>query len=81
VQNSKFTVTELCLALTIFREELNFRTLGLFTALLFVKVFHWLATMRVENVRLCSFSPFLVVPDSAACGGGGGDCRWLGRKG
>jgi hypothetical protein len=50
VQNSKFTVTELCLALTIFREELNFRTLALFTALLFVKVFHWLATARVENV-------------------------------
>ncbi len=49
-QNGRFFFFETCLALTIFREELTYRTLALCTALLFVKVFHWLATMRVENV-------------------------------
>jgi len=48
VQQSKYAITETMLALTIFREELNLRMLLLFTALLFIKIFHWLAAMRVE---------------------------------
>ncbi|EKX31973.1 HRD1-like protein [Guillardia theta CCMP2712] len=44
-----FAVTETCLALTIFREELKFRFVFLFTVLLFVKVFHWLSQFRVEH--------------------------------
>ena len=44
-----FAVTETCLALTIFREELRFRFVFLFTVLLFVKVFHWLSAFRVEQ--------------------------------
>ena len=44
-----FAVTETCLALTIFREELRFRFVFLFTVLLFVKVFHWLCSFRVEQ--------------------------------
>lgn len=51
-QNGKYAITEICLALTIFREELHMRTLFLFTSLIFVKLFHWLAAMRVENVSL-----------------------------
>ena len=44
-----FAITETCLALTIFREELKFRFVFLFTVLLFVKVFHWLSQFRVEQ--------------------------------
>jgi E3 ubiquitin-protein ligase synoviolin len=47
-ENSRFAVTETCLALTIFREELNVQMAGLFTALLFAKIFHWLCQSRVE---------------------------------
>jgi hypothetical protein len=51
-------VTETCLALTIFREEINFHVMALFTALIFLKVFHWLAQSRIEFVRArcCSLS-------------------------
>lgn len=50
VQNSKYAITETMLALTIFREELNLKLLMLFTGLLFMKIFHWLAAMRVESI-------------------------------
>ena len=46
-----FAITETCLALTIFREELRFRFVFLFTVLLFVKAFHWLSQFRVEQVH------------------------------
>jgi E3 ubiquitin-protein ligase synoviolin len=44
-----FAITETCLALTIFREELRFRFVFLFTVLLFVKIFHWLSQFRVDQ--------------------------------
>eukprot|EP00286_Rhodomonas_abbreviata_P018742 CAMPEP_0181301132 /NCGR_PEP_ID=MMETSP1101-20121128/7259_1 /TAXON_ID=46948 /ORGANISM="Rhodomonas abbreviata, Strain Caron Lab Isolate" /LENGTH=336 /DNA_ID=CAMNT_0023406413 /DNA_START=442 /DNA_END=1448 /DNA_ORIENTATION=+ len=44
-----FAVTEIVLALTIFREELKFRFVFLFTLLLFVKAFHWLSQFRVDQ--------------------------------
>lgn len=47
---ARYSVLETCLALTIFREELNLKVLALFTTLLFVKTFHWLAQLRVDNV-------------------------------
>ena len=50
-----FAITETCLALTIFREELRFRFVFLFTVLLFVKAFHWLAQFRVEQVLIFLF--------------------------
>ncbi len=49
--NARYAVTETCLALTIFREELTTRVLTLFTALLFSKSFHWLCQSRVEYVE------------------------------
>lgn len=70
-----FAITETCLALTIFREELRFRFVFLFTVLLFVKAFHWLAQFRVEqfhtelavsaltHVRILSLMGFLFVID------------------
>ena len=77
VQQSKYAITETCLALTIFREELNMRVLTLFTLLLFIKIFHWLAVMRVEHIarthglplsthlRLASLLSFLTLLDVA----------------
>ena len=50
--NARFAVTETCLALTIFREELSARMAVLFTALLFFKCFHWLVERRVEFVEM-----------------------------
>lgn len=75
VQSSKYAITETMLALTIFREELNLKLLMLFTALLFIKIFHWLASMRVESlarsepigrmqhVRLVALLAFLAAVD------------------
>eukprot|EP00466_Bigelowiella_natans_P003483 jgi/Bigna1/53710/estExt_Genewise1Plus.C_230070 len=51
-RKGKIAVTETCLALTTFREEINIRMVVLFTLLLFVKIFHWLTQMRVENVAV-----------------------------
>jgi len=55
-RKGKIAVTETCLALTTFREELNIRMVALFTVLLFVKMFHWLAQMRIENVSVRTMS-------------------------
>lgn len=44
-------MVETCFALwAVFREDLNLKVLVLFATLLFVKIFHWLAIMRVDNV-------------------------------
>ena len=50
--NSRYAVTETCLALTIFREELSVRLATLFTALLFLKSFHWLCEARLEFLEM-----------------------------
>jgi len=49
--NVRYAIPETCVALTIFHEELNIRVFGLFTILLFSKVFHWLSHCRVEHVE------------------------------
>ena len=46
-----YTITEALLAMTMFRDEFNTRFLALFTVLLVVKLFHWLASDRVDVVR------------------------------
>lgn len=48
IDKAKYTITETCLALTIFRNELSASVLGLFGVLLFLKVFHWLAQCRLD---------------------------------
>jgi E3 ubiquitin-protein ligase synoviolin len=50
IDRAKYTITETCLALTIFRNELTPPILGLFGTLLFVKAFHWLARNRVDRL-------------------------------
>jgi len=48
VEMSWYAVTETCLAFTVFREDFSPRFVGLFTILLFLKCFHWLAEDRVD---------------------------------
>lgn len=50
-ERAKYTITETCLALTIFRNELSPSILGLFGALLFLKAFHWLGKGRLEHLE------------------------------
>jgi len=42
---------QVCIALTVFREELNLRIVALFAALLFSKFFHVLIDERMNHVR------------------------------
>ena len=43
-------MTETCLAFTVFRDDFSPRFVALFTLLLFLKCFHWLAEDRVDFV-------------------------------
>jgi len=47
-ERTRDAVMETCLAMTIFRDEFNAKFVAMFTALLFVKVFHWLYQDRVQ---------------------------------
>lgn len=47
-----FAVTETLLALTIFKDDFDSSFALLFVGLLFLKAFHWLASDRVEMVRV-----------------------------
>ncbi|KAG1692992.1 hypothetical protein DVH05_024028 [Phytophthora capsici] len=50
-ENVRYAVTETCLALTIFRDEISFHVMVLFTALVFLKIFHWLSQARIEFIE------------------------------
>jgi len=50
LDKAKYTFIDICIALTIFRTDLTVTVVCLFMALLFAKVFHWLAELRVETV-------------------------------
>ncbi|CAH0489096.1 unnamed protein product [Peronospora farinosa] len=50
-ENVRYAVTETCLALTVFRDEISFHVMVLFTALVFLKIFHWLAQSRIEFIE------------------------------
>lgn len=49
-----YALTETCLAFTVFRDDFNPRFVALFTVLLFLKSFHWLAEERVDFVSIWS---------------------------
>jgi E3 ubiquitin-protein ligase synoviolin len=51
VEKSKYFITETCLALTIFRNELTLPVMTLFTTLIFVKLFHRLAKTRAQYLE------------------------------
>lgn len=48
---SKYSITETCLALTVFRQELSPTVFVFFGALIFVKIFHWLARFRLDHME------------------------------
>eukprot|EP00058_Branchiostoma_floridae_P024686 XP_002610176.1 hypothetical protein BRAFLDRAFT_121543 [Branchiostoma floridae] len=48
IERSWYAVTETCLAFTVFRDDFSPRFVALFTFLLFLKCFHWLAEDRVD---------------------------------
>lgn len=50
MERSWYAVTETCLAFTMFRDDLSPKFVALFTLLLFLKSFHWLAEDRVDFV-------------------------------
>ena len=50
-ERAKDAIMETCLAMTIFREEFNVKFVVLFVSLLFVKIFHWLCSDRVEYIE------------------------------
>ena len=52
IERSWYAVTETCLAFTVFRDDFSPRFVALFTILLFVKCFHWLAEDRVDYVSI-----------------------------
>lgn len=76
---SKYSITETCLALTIFRNELSPVVFAFFLGLLFAKIFHWLSRSRLdylEQVAQVSIAThtslflvllLLVVVDCAVC--------------
>lgn len=50
MERSWYAVTETCLAFTVFREDFSFWFVAMFTLLLFLKGFHWLAEDRIDYV-------------------------------
>ncbi|RWS11489.1 E3 ubiquitin-protein ligase synoviolin B-like protein [Dinothrombium tinctorium] len=51
IERSWYAVTETCLAFTVFRDDLSPKFVALFTLLLFLKCFHWLAEDRVDYME------------------------------
>lgn len=52
MERSWYAVTETCLAFTVFRDDFSPKFVALFTLLLFLKSFHWLADERVDFVSI-----------------------------
>ncbi|CAF0795287.1 unnamed protein product [Brachionus calyciflorus] len=50
-ERSWYAITETCLAFTVFRDDFSPRFVTMFTLLLFLKCFHWLAEDRVEYME------------------------------
>lgn len=55
-----YALTETCLAFTVFRDDFNPKFVALFTVLLFLKSFHWLAEDRVDYVSTTIFNDVTV---------------------
>lgn len=51
MERSWYAMTETCLAFTVFRDDFSPKFVALFTVLLFLKSFHWLAEDRVDYME------------------------------
>lgn len=75
-EKSWYAVTELCLALTVFRGEFSVKFALLLTILIITKIFHWLMQDRIDfmeqginqsllfHVRICSIIIILLLLDT-----------------
>ncbi|KAL1114940.1 hypothetical protein AAG570_007763 [Ranatra chinensis] len=59
MERSWYAVTETCLAFTVFRDDFSPKFVALFTLLLFLKSFHWLAEDRVDFMERSPVISFL----------------------
>lgn len=59
IERSWYAVTETCLAFTVFRDDFSPKFVALFTVLLFLKSFHWLAEDRVDYMERSPIITFL----------------------
>ena len=59
IERSWYAVTETCLAFTVFRDDFSPRFVALFTILLFLKCFHWLAEDRIDYMERSPVISFL----------------------
>ncbi|CAG0900152.1 unnamed protein product [Darwinula stevensoni] len=59
MERSWYAVTETCLAFTVFRDDFSPKFVALFTLLLFLKSFHWLAEDRVDYMERSPVITFL----------------------
>ncbi|KAK3093274.1 hypothetical protein FSP39_013536 [Pinctada imbricata] len=59
IERSWYAVTETCLAFTVFRDDFSPRFVALFTLLLFLKCFHWLAEDRIDYMEQSPVIPIL----------------------
>jgi E3 ubiquitin-protein ligase synoviolin len=51
MERAKYSITETCLALTIFRNDLSPSVFAFFLLLLFLKIFHWLSRSRLDYLE------------------------------
>ena len=51
-ENMRWNVTETCIALTIFRSEVDVNMAGMFLSLVFMKCLHWAAELRGSHLRM-----------------------------
>ena len=58
IERSWYAVTETCLAFTVFRDDFSPKFVALFTLLLFLKSFHWLAEDRVDYVSIWMYNSY-----------------------
>ena len=52
VDHIRWNVTETCIALTMFRQEINVKVMGIFLVLIFGKCLHWAVELRANHMRM-----------------------------
>lgn len=69
VENMRWNVTETCLALTMFRQELSIGMVGMFLILILGKSLHWAVELRGSHLRMTE-EVFYYLSDGNQYGGG-----------
>jgi hypothetical protein len=52
VDHIRWNVTETCIALTMFRQEISVKTLGIFMVIILGKCLHWALELRINHLRM-----------------------------